>query len=373
MPGTALVVRAGDVVLTAAVPPGPLSERVVDAVRRAATGSGGADVVAHLGPVLVAHAADVPWLAALGPVPSGLAVLVHGGAAVEIEQAGETRRLEGAGTAWHAQVVAGIAERVAAGPASRMPGRSAPFDLVEGAVPGDGVVLEPASPPPGPPPDGTAAPGRDAAPVPVASGPDPSALPVGAGTDRDAVRRASPLFDPDFAHALPLPVAAHRTPTPSGRPLVRGILCPVGHFNHPLALFCGACGRSMQQRTHQLVEGERPPLGVLVFADGSTYALDEPYVVGRSPERDAAVAEGAARPLRLRSDTNTVSRVHAAIDYEEWDVRIRDRGSHNGTYLLVAGTTQWRRVGDQPHVLAAGDRVAVGEHQFVFEPHVVVP
>ncbi len=96
-----------------------------------------------------------------------------------------------------------------------------------------------------------------------------------------------------------------------------------------------------------LVDGRRPPLGLLVLDIGSTFVLDDNYLLGRNPEVDEAVIRSRLRPIRLDDDSGTLSRVHAEIRLEGWDVLLIDRGSANGTYIAgqraSRAGTGWRR------------------------------
>jgi hypothetical protein len=153
-------------------------------------------------------------------------------------------------------------------------------------------------------------------------------------------------------------------------PIVKGILCKRGHFNHPLSPFCSQCGIAMVHQTHVLVDGPRPSLGVLIVDDGTVISLDADYIIGREPERDQAVQDGRARALNLHDPEQALSRVHAAILIEDWDVKVEDRGSANGTFLAVPGQENWTRL--VPHQLTtinAGTYVAVGQRTLVFDSH----
>ena len=82
---------------------------------------------------------------------------------------------------------------------------------------------------------------------------------------------------------------------------VRGVYCKNRHFNDPRQLFCAVCGINMVQQTPVLVNGVRPPLGVVVLDDGSVFQLDTPYLLGRDPElgrAGAAEVTSAASPIR---------------------------------------------------------------------------
>ena len=156
----------------------------------------------------------------------------------------------------------------------------------------------------------------------------------------------------------------------SDAPLVYGVLSPAGYFNHPDALYCAVTGVSMLQRTHVLVQRPRPPLGVVVADDGSTFTLDKNYVVGREPERDPGVVSKEARPLKLVDAERSLSRVHAEVRLIDWDVYVVDRGSANGTYVLPRDAQQWKRlVADTPEKIAPGTRIAFGKRVMTFETH----
>jgi hypothetical protein len=208
-----------------------------------------------------------------------------------------------------------------------------------------------------------------------AAAPPPSAL------EEPAAEEGRPSFvsvglaapEPDQVEVRePLPVAGeapHVHEEPSG-PKVRGVICSRGHFNDPAAPFCGVCGISMVQRTLNLVEGPRPPLGVIVFDDGTTFTLDSDYVLGREPENDPSVMAGTARPLIMADPDRTVSRVHAGLVLDGWNVKAVDRGSANGTFIAAAGDDNWvALLPNKPTAIKPGTRVRVGQRVFLFDSH----
>jgi hypothetical protein len=151
---------------------------------------------------------------------------------------------------------------------------------------------------------------------------------------------------------------------------VTGFLCSRGHFNSPDASYCAVCGISMVMLTRRAVEGARPPLGYLVRDDGATFLLDGDYVIGRSPEQDADVGAGRARPLVLADADRSVSRTHAAIVLDGWNVLIVDRHSANGTFVSGPSSSDFQRVQpDQPLHIRPGTRIRVGRHTLVFDSH----
>ncbi|MGS0687440.1 FHA domain-containing protein, partial [Nakamurella sp. GG22] len=177
------------------------------------------------------------------------------------------------------------------------------------------------------------------------------------------------------ARRPPLPVAGAKPVAPRpGSPaqpshvLVKGFRCSRNHHNDPRVSFCSVCGIRMDQRTGILVDGRRPPLGLLVLDIGATFVLDDNYLIGRNPEVDEAVIRSRLRPIRLDDDSGTLSRVHAEIRLEGWDVLLLDRGSANGTHIAGAGQSGWTRLApQQPVVLAPGMHVRVGRRMFTFE------
>jgi hypothetical protein len=290
-------------------------------------------------------------------------------------------------------------------------------DLESGAVPGAAAVLSPAPAPARVPmPEGPAptmlvrlpAPGVVAtAPAPAAPAARPAAgpppvpparrAPAEAEHDHDHAGHAHApapppveLPPPAFASSLleedeedagarePLPLLTTEQPPAAlveepedSRPKVKGFLCSRGHLNDPRALFCNLCGIRMAEKTGVFIEGVRPPLGLLVFDNGATVSLDMDYLLGREPETDERVRNGQLRPLLVVDQTGGVSRHHAEIRLEGWDVLLLDNGSANGTLVAAPGAPAWSSlVPGQPVRLAAGMAVRMGSRQFTFEsPH----
>lgn len=157
---------------------------------------------------------------------------------------------------------------------------------------------------------------------------------------------------------------------PPARVTVRGILCSMGHFNPPRVLFCTMCGMSMVHQSHELVDGPRLPLGVLVADDGAVYSVDRDYVLGRAPSDDSEVRAGRASPLVLQDEGLTVSPVHAAIVLSDWDVRLVDRGSAHGTAVLEAPAGEWRALAPgESMLLSPRTRMKLGDRCLSFYTH----
>jgi hypothetical protein len=257
-------------------------------------------------------------------------------------------------------------------------------DLREGVVRGNGAATGAAAP--GPEPASTTEPEAVGVPEPEEppTAPTPEQAPPPPSVD---VQLPAPEPAPDFVAVSllepdeesprePLPVAGADQPPPPPAPeepddvLIPGVMCARGHFNDPNSPFCATCGISMVQQTHNLVEGPRPPLGVLVLDDGSTYVVDRDVVIGREAESDPAVIDGSARGITLPDPGRAISRVHARVTLHDWEVRVADAGSANGTFVAGRQDTAWTPVTPAaPAVLTPGMHVLVGSRVLSFDSH----
>ena len=156
-----------------------------------------------------------------------------------------------------------------------------------------------------------------------------------------------------------------------GSEIVEGVYCKNGHFNDPEARSCAVCDISIGPLAKVRQQGPRPPLGVLLLGDGSVCQLDADYVIGREPTLDSAVAEGRARPLRVNDTSGVVSRIHARVELDGWQVFITDLKSANGTEVLLPGDRNPTSL--QPGVrlpLMAGTQIRLGgEYGLQYDSH----
>lgn len=368
-------------------------QEIVAAAEQAGTADGapGRRLLRRLaGVVSAADPDDVPAFAALGDTDDGLAVMVVGEVDVHVVgPTGDTEVLRGRDAAtWVDRIVDAKTRSLAIVPTGTAPPTPDPWsDLREGTARCGGAVLAlrqngtapaaapaPAQQPVSLPPDldeptsNLPDPATGAAPEPVAP-PTPVEVPTGratAGIDFTAVS----LLDAEPEAAEPLPVAGEGVPPQEDGVLVDGIWCSRKHFNDPQAAYCSVCGISMVHQTHNLVKGPRPPLGVLVLDDGSTFGVDGDYVLGREPSGDPAVASGSVLPLVVDDPGRSVSRVHARLTLNGWDVRLADAGSANGTYVARPGSDHWERLApDEPLTLAPGSRIRLGQRELAYDSH----
>lgn len=323
-------------------------------------------------------------LAAAVSTPEGLRVFVRGAMEVRTETdetiAGPDpveQDLPGANALWIGQ----------GGPPS-IQGHPV-IDLRRGVVPGRGAVLylapttqqPPVAPQQPAPPVLPAAPGSGPGPVGPPPLPDrPGGPPVAVGGPAEAeLIDVRPFASVDWSDAAavetrqPLPVLDDNTGDRIDDGLaekdlgdqVLGVRCSRGHFNNPTAGYCQLCGISMVHLTHRLEPGPRPTLGFAVFADGATYALDRSYLIGRKPR---PTPNGDLTALVAQDSTQSVSREHAELRVDGWDVSYVDLGSTNGSYLWQEETGTWLPlVAGEPIVLTSGSTVSVGRMTFVFQ------
>jgi FHA domain len=182
---------------------------------------------------------------------------------------------------------------------------------------------------------------------------------------------AVPPHEATGAAGLPLPSAD--TPVDdlgaaADAPIVLGVYCKNGHFGDPNARSCVVCGVSRSRRGPAPQPGPRPPLGALVLDDNSALELSADCVVGREPTLDPAVAAGEAHPLSIPDAA--VSRVHARIHLDGWQVLLIDLGSVNGTRIRLPGKRSEQALeANVPFPLQSGTRVLVGTQGFQYEAH----
>jgi pSer/pThr/pTyr-binding forkhead associated (FHA) protein len=108
----------------------------------------------------------------------------------------------------------------------------------------------------------------------------------------------------------------------------------------------------------------RDSLTALMSDDGVRTPLDRPYVFGREPQLDPAVAEGHASPIRLADPEQLISRVQAYVYVAGARVTVQDAHSANGTFIAAPGAPDWQRLGDDPVELPVGWSIRMGRRIF---------
>jgi hypothetical protein len=359
LPGPGVVARAGDLLLVCAEG-GAEVDGLLNALTEVAAAHGdGVSFVRRVAAVLAsALVSDMdggfPACAAGGPArDGGYAVLVWGAALAEVASASgdvsltatdavtPVTRLVAEPTGWVRLQVPGAGP---AHPRSRLDaGVVDGAGLIRGLDSGGTSRAVPVSPPSRPPVNEP----------PRLRQPDPAA-------PFEAV-----LLVPGAQGARPVEPPA---PIVDNRVRVPGVLCKNGHFNDPSVNYCAICGISMAQQTLAQFDGPRPPLGLLLLDDGSTYRLDTDYLAGRDPGTGPDFESGLIRPLRIRDSDGLVSRRHLRIALVGWDVHVVDLGSANGTFVTLPNDGQRRQlVAHEPLLVRPGARVDLGRRWLRYE------
>jgi len=150
------------------------------------------------------------------------------------------------------------------------------------------------------------------------------------------------------------------------RPKVLAIACPAGHPNPPRTPVCRECGVPVEYT--EPVAMTRPRLGVLRFSTGQTVGLDQSVLIGRNPTV-ARVAGGDLPTIVPLDDANKdISRTHAEIRLDDWEVLLVDLGSSNGTFATIPGRAEQRLQAQLPLHLVPGTVVRLANDvTFLFE------
>lgn len=389
--GSGFVARHGTVVLLVD-PTGDRHDEVVDELFSLVSGlqAQGSDVVRRIGALVTSHAAaDVPPFGALVQDGDDLVAVLSGEVSLTVTSAGTDLVVEGKDASTFVERrLRGGADKLwlAAAGAVDPDARSS---LSGGVVRGSGVLLTPGAQPgesvesaaepvePREPALQPLAEHGERTPASEASGTAPAFESIDLFDEPEPPTELVPTLNPDATARRPVPTvddaaieAAQAQGVEEATPtLVEGIYCSRGHFNSPEQVFCNHCGISMVQQTHNRVRGPRPPLGVLVSDDGAVFSLAQDFVVGREPETDPEVVNGTAQPLTLADPELGLSRVHARILLDGWEVRVEDAGSANGTFVAVDGGEWTRLEPGRPTTVKPGSAIALGARILSFETH----
>jgi hypothetical protein len=367
LPGEGVIAREGETVLVADIA-GTEQEALLDALLNLA--SHGDERVRETGRLLCEHvSARRLTLGLFTSSPDGASVLLSGSAQLLLTLSdGETWALGGeeAVTYVDRRLPADCLQlRLTLGGSSAEPSRRS--NLTGGVVGGSGAVLRFSEAPPG---EATPVVSEEP-PTELLAHPEPN--PPSLEQPEAPVFEAIDLFAPTNGEQQtddPGDALTADDDSDGADVLVQGIMCSRGHFNRPSSRFCSLCGISMVHQTHNLVQGVRPPLGVLVLDDGAVYPLTRDLVLGREPGAADDVASDAALPLLLDDPELSMSRVHARVVLDGWEVRIEDAGSSNGTFVAGPQDAGWTKLpAGVPTTILPGTRVSLGGRKLTFESH----
>lgn len=197
------------------------------------------------------------------------------------------------------------------------------------------------------------------APTPPTLGQAEPALPdvLDEEADKQTVNRADLLAALQAAGAQPPQIVG---------PAVLAVYCPDGHPTSTYSPVCRTCGRAVEDT--EPVTIPRPKLGVLRMANGQEVPLDRDVILGRSPHSDELSA--ADSPHRVKLEDAAISRTHARIELDEWQVLVRDLGSSYGTSIIrPGGEVEELRV-DMSYPLEPGTKIILADEvTLTFEVH----
>jgi hypothetical protein len=222
-------------------------------------------------------------------------------------------------------------------PGVRPPRRTARLPI--SAVPkADPIVAPPPGPPPPPPGAGTGLGEHDGRTITLAD----------LRRVQDDAADLRPLQD-DTAAPTGSPGTA---PPRSGE--VRAVRCPTGHANPPTSTTCRMCGQAVTDTTVMTIP--RPVVARLVFDSGLIVDVDRPQLIGRRPSSPPE-AEEIPNLVTIPSPDSEISRAHAAVRVEGWDVLVEDVGSTNGTEVRLPGRDPVRLREHDPVLVVSGTEV----------------
>lgn len=145
--------------------------------------------------------------------------------------------------------------------------------------------------------------------------------------------------------------------------LLLGKRCVCGHLNSPGWPTCRVCDEPLGGA--RLDTDERPPLGVVRFSDGQVRDLDRSIVVGRSPRPMSHDGRRECDVVVMDSADKVISRSHFELSVVDWDLRLIDRGSRNGTRLRKANHQELVLREGESSPLAPGDVILFADRSAV--------
>lgn len=145
-------------------------------------------------------------------------------------------------------------------------------------------------------------------------------------------------------------------PTLAAGVTVQALVCATGHPNPTHASACSRCGAPL---TTQPVVIPRPVLGRLLMSTGEVVELDRSTLIGRNPKITGRLTGELPKVVRLEPFQG-VSRSHAMVRLEGWQVLLVDLGSANHTTVTLPGRSPQRLHPDEPVLLSHGALIDLG-------------
>lgn len=197
------------------------------------------------------------------------------------------------------------------------------------------------------------------APVPARSGAGTYDALFGSVTVVGSIESAA-IRDPAAQPAIPgAPETGVDPHFDSREAALSAVVCTRHHANPPSRSRCWQCSEPLEGSP--VVRVARPALGELAFEDGRVIPLARTVLIGRSPRADRTDATGIPELVVVPSPNNDVSRTHARIFLDGWQVLIEDLGSTNGTIVTDRSGDSRRIRAGEPAILVDGTRIDLGD------------
>lgn len=152
------------------------------------------------------------------------------------------------------------------------------------------------------------------------------------------------------------PAPTEVSPPAMGGPTVQAVLCASGHANPAHFAKCRICGQGLSAAP---VIVARPKMGRLVMSSGQVVVLDRPAIIGRKPKAEGRMPNEVPQLIALEVGQG-LSRSHAMIHLEQWQVLLEDLDSANGTIVTLPGREPRRLHAGEPVLLEHGTIVDLG-------------
>jgi hypothetical protein len=144
------------------------------------------------------------------------------------------------------------------------------------------------------------------------------------------------------------------------------VSCAAGHLNPPHGDACRVCGQVIHTQKPNTVSSIN--LGTFRFSTGITVPVTRSMLIGRSPKVSGAVDGQVPELDSVPSPSQDISRNHVEVHVEGWQVLVVDKGSTNGTVVILPNRDPQRLRPDEPFPLSIGARVSLADEvDFVFE------
>lgn len=178
----------------------------------------------------------------------------------------------------------------------------------------------------------------------------PGAVPEPADRTTDPPIRSGSLGDHDGHTVDRSAVIAAAASVGTDR--ISALMCDLGHASPPHATHCRVCGAPISDRAPQLTD--RVALAVLTFSDGTSVVADRTVLIGRDPRVESGVVGVLPHILRFETAADGLSRTHAEVRIEGWQLVLEDLKSTNGTKVTLPNQPEQRLDGGNSVVLVPG-------------------